>query len=986
MIESLDKIEQLRKDHVYNRLHDLADKDIEGEFVQKLKDLADKIKASASLEYRNKMSYFIDNMLVSESVEPMRKELANLLKEPRTKSGKRNAPDNEDTLPTIISPVKKKVCGKNNIYIGSNSFEELIQKSTIFVDKTLFIKDFVESNYQVILITYPRRWGKSTNINMIKTFLEIELHKESQKRYEDKKQAPNYNLFQGKIISEDKNGRLITKGKIEQALNIAKPTYKEFVENNQGEYPVILIDFKDVSGKNYKHLRRELWSKISENFLKYNYILNRLTSIIQDKDKTPKEIDDAEADLKAYNTYKDQNFIPAKGAQPIEKYIHNSFKTLSRILWHHFNKTNKVYILMDEYDAPINNILQNKDFPSKDVNKSFELISGLLSTTFKANEFLERGLITGIFNTTIESVFSGLNNVGMYNFFNNKFAKYYGFTHEEVNNLFNKYKIEDNLREQAKDWYDGYRIKDKIDNNKDLEMYNTWSIVNFLSEQNIKSFWRESGSIDFIKHLFKVGSIKEKINALLLNQEIITVNLSELKFTQDKFNILKNMMHESDKFSISQEGEDLFFAYIFLAGYLTVSDCSNASTDQKSIKVKLPNREVKGEFASKLIDYYKVAIISIKWDLFTDVSDKLANLLNRDLMDFQDEWSITSQLEQSLSKLVQALPPFTKVNKDAKKAGVHGNEDIVHSILNVIGLQVSELTQFGSEVYCKNKQRLDIMMYKKSIGNKPANGMIIELKFDGSAEEALKQIQDKRYAEIFRDHNDLKHIKCLGINVSKDKKVDVKFTGVNSTDADVVLNRNSGGEGINIEGEIYNLTYHESFNKYYSNNFEKILKLRIKDFNIRDKIKILPARYQLSQDNTGVDEIIEELIALKLRDEEIVLIPYNIENKHWVGLIVTNNNNGLQINYIDPANAAIQENLLIAFGSKKQETECDITLSQITVEQQKFNNCGPEVIENMVLLTTGDRIINQEDVVLIHSHLLEQELLGASLYEIDLSM
>ena len=90
--------------------------------------------------------------------------------------------------------------------------------------------------------------------------------------------------------------------------------------------------------------------------------------------------------------------------------------------------------------------------------------------------------------------------------------------------------------------------------------------------------------------------------------------------------------------------------------------------------------------------------------------------------------------------------------------------------------------------------------------------------------------------------------------------------------------------------------------------------------------------------------------------------------------MVTKDNDSLQINYIDPENKAIPENLFLELQSKNKELECDIKLSQVIVEQQKFNNCAPEVIENFILLLTGDRIDTQEDVLPIHSKLVENDL------------
>lgn len=191
-----------------------------------------------------------------------------------------------------------------------------------------------------------------------------------------------------------------------------------------------------------------------------------------------------------------------------------------------------------------------------------------------------------------------------------------------------------------------------------------------------------------------------------------------------------------------------------------------------------------------------------------------------------------------------------------------------------------------------------------------------------------------------------------------------------------------GGHGSNLENTSYNIHYHKSFNKYYADNIINILKLRVKMLGLEDNVKVLSKQYQLSQNNTNIDEMLEELDSLGLKNQDKVLIPYNIENKHWVGLVITKNDNILQINYMDSENKPIPENFLLALDSKNKELECDIKIFQVTVEQQKFNNCGPETIENMILLSTGNRINPQEDVVTFHSQLIEDNLLGLSSYDL----
>jgi hypothetical protein len=113
---------------------------------------------------------------------------------------------------------------------------------------------------------------------------------------------------------------------------------------------------------------------------------------------------------------------------------------------------------MDEYDAPINNILQSKQFSEEDLDSTLMLFRTIAVTAFKGNECLEKGLITGVFRIAKSSLFSDLNNIVEYNFLNNQFARYNGFTEKDLEYLFNDYKIEEEDRRKTESWYDGYRV------------------------------------------------------------------------------------------------------------------------------------------------------------------------------------------------------------------------------------------------------------------------------------------------------------------------------------------------------------------------------------------------------------------------------------------------------------------------------------------------------------------------------------------------
>ena len=176
--------------------------------------------------------------------------------------------------------------------------------------------------------------------------------------------------------------------------------------------------------------------------------------------------------------------------------------------------------------------------------------------------------------------------------------------------------------------------------------------------------------------------------------------------------------------------------------------------------IKLPNYEVKSELEKKLVIYFK-KVYNISYKLFDNATNSLQLLLHDRNLD-------TNDLKSSLKNLFEAFPKFINIKTNTEEAGVHGNEDLIHSTINYIALQIKTISKFGTEVWFKNKGRADIIL----INDKAKLGIIIELKYGGSAKDALSQTN--KYISIFEKHKNIKMIKSLGINVSQDKKVEIE--------------------------------------------------------------------------------------------------------------------------------------------------------------------------------------------------------------------
>lgn len=260
------------------------------------------------------------------------------------------------------------------IPIGESNFINLIN-NYYYVDKTLLIKDFLDTKSKVTLFTRPRRFGKTLNMEMLKTYFEIS--------------------------DEDTS-------KYFQNLNIWKCS--DEYRNEQGKYPVIFLSFKDVKFNNWSVTFDSIKSVIANEYKRHIHLLdsNKLN----------------EFDKKYYNSVLDENINEANLA--------TSIKYLSDMLMKHYN--HNVIIIIDEYDTPIQQGYSNNYY-----NEIISFMRNLFSGAFKDNNSLAFGFLTGILHVAKESIFSGLNNIKINSILDERYSEYFGFTKKDVQNVLDYY-------------------------------------------------------------------------------------------------------------------------------------------------------------------------------------------------------------------------------------------------------------------------------------------------------------------------------------------------------------------------------------------------------------------------------------------------------------------------------------------------------------------------------------------------------------------
>ena len=280
--------------------------------------------------------------------------------------------------------------------VGVENFEEIRKSGFYYVDKTMLIEQLLQGWGKVTLFTRPRRFGKTLNMSMLKSFFEIDTDK---------------SLFDGLYISGN----------------------KELCDEYMGKYPVIFLSLKSVEGLNYDEAFEAFVRIIGKEIVRLSFLADsdRLTQIEKEQ-------------YKGLMILKNGKFVFDK-----DKLV-SSLQLLSQLLYKHYGQ--KTVILIDEYDVPLDKAFQNGYY-----KEMVSLIRALFGQALKTNEFLQFAVLTGCLRVSKESIFTGLNNFEINSIVDIDHDEQFGFTDDEVRKLLSDYgRIERYV--DVKEWYDGYHF------------------------------------------------------------------------------------------------------------------------------------------------------------------------------------------------------------------------------------------------------------------------------------------------------------------------------------------------------------------------------------------------------------------------------------------------------------------------------------------------------------------------------------------------
>ena len=351
------------------------------------------------------------------------------------------------------------------IGIGVSDFKMLRLRDNYFIDKSMYIKDIIDNQSNVILVTRPRRFGKTLNMSMLRYYFDI-------------KQKDAKRLFEGlKIMGQE-----------------------EKYTSKLGAYPVIYLTLKDVNDDNYEKMILDLKTAMINMYKEHMYLL--------DSDK-----------IYSFEKNKINDILNAREDEIVLK---NAVKDLSEYLNRHYEKP--VILLIDEYDVPIQTAYVKGYY-----EKAIDFLKAFYGTTFKDNPYLEKTVLTGVSRIAKESLFSGMNNFDVFTIMDNEFADDFGITSEEMKKVIKDFNVGDEEQEIKKWYdgykignvegiYNPWSILNYL-NKKELRPY--W--VNTSSNDLIKMTLKKSTNLkEQMEKLLKDEEVEVEINL-----ETIIVGIEE---------------------------------------------------------------------------------------------------------------------------------------------------------------------------------------------------------------------------------------------------------------------------------------------------------------------------------------------------------------------------------------------------------------------------------------------------------------------------
>lgn len=514
---------------------------------------------------------------------------------------------------------------RKKLPIGIENFEEFFLQDFYYVDKTMFIAELLYNWGKVNLFTRPRRFGKSLNMSMLKSFFEV---------------GCDNTIFEGLKISQE----------------------KELCNKYMGKFPVISISLKAVEGLTYENAKEQLCMTIGIEAERFSFLLESEQLTQNEKEK-----------YKALITLKEGSYTMT------DIVLKTSLQTLSMLLCKHYNC--RVIVLIDEYDVPL-----DKAFQAGYYDEMISLIRNLFGNVLKTNDNLYFAVLTGCLRISKESIFTGLNNLKIHTITDTRYDEYFGFTDDDVKELLEFYDLV-NYTHIIKEWYDGYQFGN-VSVYCPWDVINYCDALLANPKNSPKNYWANTSGNAMVRRFIDNANqqTKDEIERLIAGESIIKQINQELTYsdldesmdnlwsvlfttgylTQKSFVKTDNDIEKYELIIPNKQIRMLFISQI-KAWFKEVTE-GDASKIEKFC-MAFPNRNA--ELIENMLDEYLWSSISIRdTAVRTEMKENFYHGMLLGLLQYEDNWIIKSNAEsgEGYSDILIKTPERTGIVIETKYA------------------------------------------------------------------------------------------------------------------------------------------------------------------------------------------------------------------------------------------------------------------------------------------------------------------------------
>ena len=490
--------------------------------------------------------------------------------------------------------------------------------------------------------------------------------------------------------------------KLFENLKISENEYFE----KQGTAPVISISFRNYDESSWGNGFEMIKNTISDLYDEFEFVKENLSARKKEK-----------YDSILFN-------------RATEATWKLSLLDLTKYLYEYYGQ--KVVVLIDEYDQPIID-----SYVKGYYQEAISFFKTFYGVVLKDNNYLEMGIMTGILRVAKENIFSGLNNLRVHTILDNRFTEYFGITESEVEQALKDFDLEFELKDVQR-WYNGYLFGD-------IKVYNPWSIINFLNDEKLKSYWVNTSGNELIKLYLK--KLKNEI-------------FDDFSKLLNKKSILRRIDENMTFANLEANYEENIWNLFFHSGYLTLAE--EVQDDEEQVYLKIPNEEILKMFSKMFIEVY--------FENYNSFYNMVYSLKNGDIETFKKE----------LRKILLENVGIFDVS------GVY-KEQFYHGLMLGIILTLKNEYEITSNNFA-GKGRYDLLLKPKNL-EKRKEGIILELKVVNAMENlsedkifeklenecdiALQQIEKKEYASVLKNSG-VENVLKIGIAFFG-KELAVKF-------------------------------------------------------------------------------------------------------------------------------------------------------------------------------------------------------------------